>query len=68
MNEYLSNKKVDIQTQDVNTVGDPPWLRMPKEDDTNNRVKVGDEHQMNALDSEVHIDLEKPIDVLEWKV
>ncbi|KAE8650913.1 hypothetical protein Csa_000776, partial [Cucumis sativus] len=54
----LQNEEVDAQVQDVNTTGTPPWLRIPKKDDNNNTVKVGDEHQMNALGNEVHIELE----------
>ncbi|TYK30176.1 uncharacterized protein E5676_scaffold216G001640 [Cucumis melo var. makuwa] len=42
-------------------------LRMLKEDDSNNETKVDDKHKMNALGSEVYIELEKPIDVLEKK-
>ncbi|KAA0060123.1 ubiquitin-like-specific protease ESD4 isoform X2 [Cucumis melo var. makuwa] len=45
----LQNEEVDVQTQDVDTIGTSPWLRMPKKDDTNNGVKVGNKHQMNAL-------------------
>ncbi|KAA0062575.1 uncharacterized protein E6C27_scaffold79G00630 [Cucumis melo var. makuwa] len=94
----LQSEEVDVETQDVDTVDTPPWLkmpkeddtsnvvkhielkkrvtkmltpstppklRMPKEDDTSNGVKVGDEHQMNALGSEVNVELEKSIDMLE---
>ncbi|KAA0039590.1 Ulp1-like peptidase [Cucumis melo var. makuwa] len=35
----LESEEVDVETQDVDIVGTPPWLRMPKKDDRSNRVK-----------------------------
>ncbi|KAA0031650.1 ubiquitin-like-specific protease ESD4 isoform X2 [Cucumis melo var. makuwa] len=72
--EEVDNTKtedVDIGgDEDVHTVGTPPWLRMPKEDDTSNVVKFNIELEklIDVLEKKVEIGLEEPIDVVEDEV
>ncbi|KAL0557075.1 hypothetical protein IC582_005593 [Cucumis melo] len=42
--------------EDVHTVGTPPWLRMPKEDDTSNVVEIGLEEPIDVVEDEVEIE------------
>ncbi|TYK28804.1 uncharacterized protein E5676_scaffold303G00060 [Cucumis melo var. makuwa] len=66
----LESEEVDnAKTEDVDTGDTPHWLRMPKEDDTSNRVKhieLKKDDTSNVV--KFNIELEKPIDVLEKKV